>query len=71
MAELTRRNFLLGAGAAGAAIAMGAATNLAYAADKKADEKTDYANQVSEELTCDVLIIGGGLSGTCAAVQAG
>lgn len=71
MAELTRRNFLLGAGAAGAAIAMGAATNLAYAADKKVDEKTDYANQVSEELTCDVLIIGGGLSGTCAAVQAG
>lgn len=30
----------------------------------------DWASQVTEELSCDVLVVGGGFSGTCAAVQA-
>lgn len=30
----------------------------------------DWASQVTEELNCDVLVVGGGFSGTCAAVQA-
>ena len=71
MAELTRRNFLLGAGVAGAALAMTAAGGRAYAADKKDEADEDWASQVTEEISCDILIIGGGFSGTAAAVQAG
>lgn len=70
MTKLSRRNFLLGAGAAGMAMAMSAA-GVAYAADKKDDENTDWAAQVTEEISCDILVVGGGFSGTAAAVQAG
>ena len=70
MAKLSRRNFLLGAGAAGAALAMSTVGGVAFAADKKSEEG-DWANQVTEEISCDILVIGGGLSGVCAAVQAG
>ena len=73
MTELSRRNFLLGAGMAGAALAM-SATGVAYAADKKGskdDEDTDWASQVTEEISCDILVVGGGFSGTATAVQAG
>ena len=70
MTKLSRRNFLLGAGAAGMAMAMSAA-GVAYAADKKDEEDTDWASQVTEEISCDILVVGGGFSGTAAAVQAG
>ena len=70
MTELSRRNFLLGAGMAGAALAM-SATGVAHAADKKASEDEEWASQVTEEISCDVLVVGGGFSGTSAAVQAG
>ena len=70
MTKLSRRNFLLGAGAAGMAMAMSAA-GVAYAADKKDEEGTDWASQVTEEISCDILVVGGGFSGTAAAVQAG
>lgn len=71
MAELTRRNFLVGAaGTAGAALALGLAGRTAFAAERSAEE-ADYANNVDEELSCDILIVGGGLTGVCAAVQAG
>lgn len=71
MAELTRRNFLFGAGLAGVALAAAAAPGTqAFAASKK-DEDEDWASQVTEEISCDVLVIGGGFSGTAAAVQAG
>ncbi len=72
MAELTRRNFLLGAGAAGAALAMTAATGTpAFAASKKDEKDQDWESQITEEISCDVLVVGGGFSGTAAAVQAG
>ena len=72
MAELTRRNFLFGAGLAGMTLAAVAAapSTQAFAASKK-DEDEDWASQISEEISCDVLVIGGGFSGTAAAVQAG
>ncbi len=35
----------------------------------RADE--DWGSRVTEEISCDVLVVGGGFSGTCAAVQAG
>ncbi|MEF9877479.1 MAG: FAD-dependent oxidoreductase, partial [Gordonibacter sp.] len=70
MTELSRRNFLLGAGAAGAALAMSAA-GVAYAADKKDSKEEDWSSQVTEEISCDILVIGGGFSGTASAVQAG
>lgn len=71
MAELSRRNFLLGAGMAGAALAMSATGAQAFAAGKEDDKNTDWASQVTEEISCDILVIGGGFSGTAAAVQAG
>lgn len=61
---------MLGAGAASAALAMSAA-GVAYAADKKDSQNEDWASQVTEEISCDILVIGGGFSGTAAAVQAG
>ena len=51
MAELTRRNFLLGAGVAGAALAMTAAGGRAYAADKKDEADEYWASQVTEEIS--------------------
>ena len=69
MAELTRRNFLFGAGMAGAAMALAAAPRPAFAADDEAEE--DWASQVTEEISCDILVVGGGFSGVAAAVQAG
>ncbi|BAK43937.1 FAD-dependent oxidoreductase [Eggerthella sp. YY7918] len=72
MAEITRRSFLLGAaGATGAALAIGLAGQTAFAASKEALEQADYENNVDEEISCDILVIGGGLTGVCAAVQAG
>lgn len=72
MAELTRRGFLLGAGATSAALAMAAAMGQpAHAAEKKEAKEEDWASQVTEEISCDILVIGGGFSGTAAAVQAG
>ncbi|MEF9879854.1 MAG: FAD-dependent oxidoreductase [Clostridia bacterium] len=72
MTELTRRGFLVGAGAAAATLAMTAAAGQpAYAAEKKATKNEDWASQITEEISCDILVVGGGFSGTAAAVQAG
>ena len=81
MLHLTRRNFFKTAGAAGVAFTITAPTvGVALAddaplADVAADKHThadyDWASQVTEELSCDVLVIGAGFSGTNAAVQAG
>ncbi len=100
---LSRRSFLVGAGAAGAALTASmavagsarakegqAASSAKDASNAKgadaamsaedviasmdvpatrADE--DWESRVTEELFCDVLVVGGGFSGTNAAVQAG
>ncbi len=73
MATLTRRNFIL---TAAMASAIAATANVAIAEDvdimNEVDTRAgdDWASQVTEELSCDVLVVGGGFSGTCAAVQA-
>ena len=75
-AKLTRKNFILSAGAAAAlacvpgafAFADAPDTDVMYEVPTRAGD--DWASQVTEELSCDVLVVGGGFSGTCAAVQA-
>ena len=73
---LTRKNFILSAGAA--AVLATVPTAFAFA-DADADDVMyevatragdDWESKVTEELSCDVLVVGGGFSGTCAAVQA-
>lgn len=69
---MSRRGFVWGAaGVAGAALAMSAVGQRAYAAKQDDEDHVKYAENVTEEISCDVLVIGGGLTGTCAAVQAG
>lgn len=73
MATLTRRNFIVTAAMASAIMAT-ASTAIAQDVDIMDEVDTragdDWASQVTEELACDVLVVGGGFSGTCAAVQA-
>lgn len=40
------------------------------AARRRGGTGDDWASKVTEELSCDILIVGAGFSGTCAAVQA-
>lgn len=73
---LTRKNFILSAGAAAVlatvptafAFADAAADDVMYEVATRAGD--DWESKVTEELSCDVLVVGGGFSGTCAAVQA-
>ena len=64
MATLTRRNFIL---TAAMASAIAATANVAIAEDvdvmNEVDTRAgdDWASQVTEELSCDVLVVGGGL----------
>ena len=74
---ITRKNFLIGAGAT---FAMSAISGVALASEASASDVMyevatragdDWASRVSEEISCDVLVVGAGFSGVCAAVQAG
>ncbi len=72
---LTRKNFILSAGAAAVLATVPGAFAMADTADDIMYEVAthagdDWESQVTEELSCDVLVVGGGFSGTCAAVQA-
>lgn len=81
MGAFSRRNFVKSAGAAGIALTVSIpVTGAALAedapvseivADKRTHADYDWESQVTEELSCDVLVVGGGFSGTNAAVQAG
>ncbi len=78
--ELTRRNFVQGAAAGLAGLASLAAVGCSPAAKKSdeaaaSDEKgaksgVDYASKVTETKDCDIVVIGGGMSGLTAAVEA-
>lgn len=73
MESLTRRSFVAGtAGAMG--VAAGAAVVPAFASEAAKGAEAaegDYASQVSSTLSCDICVVGGGISGLAAAVQAG
>lgn len=70
---LSRRGFLQGAVAAGAATAFaGLMAGCSSGSDSKADtaDAAGYADQVSETIDAEVAVIGGGISGLAATVQA-
>lgn len=69
---ISRKSFLAGTAGAAAAGAMLAASGAALAeqAQGGADEADDLASQVVETVSCDLLVVGAGLSGLAAAVQA-
>lgn len=69
-ASLTRRSFV--SAAATAALCAGAAAAVPQAVADEAAEASepDYAAQVTETADCDVVVVGSGVSGMAAAVQA-
>ena len=73
--HLTRKNFILSAGAAAVLATIPSAFAFADNPDDVMYEVAtragdDWESKVTEELSCDILVVGGGFSGTCAAVQA-
>lgn len=71
--ELTRRAFLKSSTAAAAGLFVSSVLGnmSAFAdSDKTDEEKIDYASMVAETTDCDVVIIGSGAAGMCAAVEA-
>ncbi len=71
MIELTRRSFFTGAALVGAGtlLGMSALAEPAYAKKGEGEDGIDIS-QVSSEIETDVLVVGGGISGLAAAVQA-
>ena len=63
--ELTRRGFVnVSVAAAGTALAG------AFAAKAAQAEEADYASQVAQTVDCDIVVVGAGISGLAAAVEA-
>ncbi|MBR2835631.1 MAG: FAD-binding protein [Coriobacteriales bacterium] len=66
--SMDRRSFVKTAGIAGGAVAAGVVSNTAFADEKPAE---GFASQVTETKECDICVVGAGISGLAAAVQAG
>lgn len=75
--EITRRSFLQGVGVAGigaAAIGLSGCSSPQSAGEgskTEADAAPAAPESVDETLSCDIVVVGGGISGLAAAVQAG
>nr|MCR5582126.1 FAD-dependent oxidoreductase [Eggerthellaceae bacterium] len=74
--ELTRRNFLAGAMVAGSAVAAAmtgcapSKAKQASAGETQSDSSVTVEHNPSETLTCDLVVVGSGTAGCCAAVRA-
>lgn len=66
MAKLTRREFLKTAAAGAAGVAALSVMGVSGAQEAV----SDYASRVTESIDCEVVVVGSGPSGLCAAVQA-
>lgn len=76
MTQVSRRAFIKGAATATFASAFGAvaaSATPAFAAEEASSDGVvvDFASQVTETMDCDIVVVGSGISGIAAAVQAG
>ena len=74
MEQVSRRDFVKGTTAATVASALGllAGHSPAFAAEESvAEGNSEFASQVAETKDCDIVVVGSGISGIAAAVQAG
>lgn len=65
--DITRRSLLAGSVVAAATLSAGAAVPATRA---HADEARNYASEVVDTRTCDIVVVGAGMSGLAAAVEA-